>query len=143
MANLAAVAVGAAPTAPITALFGAESSAVLGPTNGAFRLSFRAFFTMASETPSRLNLACDPRNKEAPMAQKHSKYEVNIEGTIHDWDRETITVPQIRELGGLPTNVPVVEIDLKDNTEQQLAEDAVIELKPGQGFAKKVSFKRG
>lgn len=75
------------------------------------------------------------------MAPK--KFEVDIEGTIYDWDQETITVPQLRQLGGLPADTPVVEIDLKENTEHELAEDAVVELKPGQGFAKKVRFKRG
>ncbi len=75
------------------------------------------------------------------MAPK--KFEIDIEGTIHDWDQETITVPQLRQLGGLPADTPVVEIDLKENTERELAEGEVVELKPGQGFAKKVRFKRG
>jgi hypothetical protein len=75
------------------------------------------------------------------MAPK--KFEIDIEERIYDWDQETITVPQLRQLGGLPTDTPVVEIDLKENTEHELAEDAVVELKPGQGFAKKVRFKRG
>ncbi len=75
------------------------------------------------------------------MAPK--KFEIDIEEAIYEWDQETITVPQIRELGGLPTDTPVIEIDLEENTETELAEDAVIELKPGKGFAKKVRFKRG
>lgn len=75
------------------------------------------------------------------MAPK--RFEVDIEDTIYEWNRETITVPQLRQLGGLPTDTPVVEIDLKENTEHELAEGAVVELKPGQGFAKKVKFKRG
>ena len=77
------------------------------------------------------------------MAPKKPKYEIDIEGTTHDWDKDTITVPQIRELGDLPTDVPVIEVDFKDNSENELAEDAVIALKPGQGFAKKIGFKRG
>lgn len=75
------------------------------------------------------------------MAPK--KFEIDIEEAIYEWDQETITVPQIRELGGLPTDTPVIEIDLEENTETELTEDAVIELKPGKGFAKKVRFKRG
>lgn len=75
------------------------------------------------------------------MAPK--KFKIDIEGTIYDWDQETITVPQLRELGELPVNLPVVEIDLKENTERELPEDEVVKLKPGQGFAKKVRFKRG
>lgn len=76
-------------------------------------------------------------------AQTKTKFHIDIEGTIHDWDQETITVPQLRELGSLPTDTPVVQIDLKDNTERELPEDEVVHLKPGQGFAKKVRFKRG
>lgn len=71
------------------------------------------------------------------------KFEVNVEGTLHPWDSETITVPEIRALGNLPADVPVIEVDLQDNTERTLAEGDVVELKPGKGFGKKVSFKRG
>ncbi len=71
------------------------------------------------------------------------KFQVNIEGVVYDWNRETITVPEIRELGHLPSNTPVIEVDLRDNTEITLAETAVVELKPGKGFGKKVGFKRG
>lgn len=74
---------------------------------------------------------------------KHTKFEINIEGTPHDWDEHMITVPQLRELGRLPADQPVVRVDLKTNAEETLPEDAVIELKPGQGFGRKVSFKRG
>jgi hypothetical protein len=78
------------------------------------------------------------------MAPKtKAKYHLDIEGTIYDWDAETITVAQIRELANLPANVPVIEVDFKDNSEHELAENAVIELKPGQGFSKKIGFKRG
>lgn len=71
------------------------------------------------------------------------KFEINIEGELYEWDRDTITVPEIRDLANLPTNIPVIEVDLKDQTEKTLAEDAVVELKPGKGFGKKVGFKRG
>jgi hypothetical protein len=70
-------------------------------------------------------------------------YDVNIEGEIHPWKHETITVPQLRELGGYPADQEMIEVDLKDNTETVLAADAVVHLKPGKGFAKKVEFKRG
>jgi hypothetical protein len=71
------------------------------------------------------------------------KFQVNIEGQVYDWDKDTITVPEIRELGGLPEDLPVIEVDFKTNTERTLAEDEVVELKPGKGFGKKVGFKRG
>jgi hypothetical protein len=77
------------------------------------------------------------------MAPKKTKYQIDIEGTTYDWEEDTITVAQIRELGGLPADVPVIEVDFKDNSEDELAEDAVVTLKPGQGFAKKIGFKRG
>lgn len=70
-------------------------------------------------------------------------FRIDIEGQIHDWHRSTITVPEIRQLGDLPSDQPVIEIDLKTNTERTLAEDEVVQLRPGLGFAKKVRFKRG
>lgn len=77
-----------------------------------------------------------------PETAAGPKYFVDIEGEVHEWDRETITVPEIRTLGSLPTDQPVIEVNLKDNTERTLAEDEVVTLKPGHGFAKKVRWKR-
>lgn len=74
---------------------------------------------------------------------KGPKYVVNLEGSEIDWAKETISVPEIRELAGWDASQPILEIDLQDNTEKTLAEDAVVMLKPGQGFAKKVKFQRG
>jgi len=71
------------------------------------------------------------------------KYEVNIEGTIHPWGEDEITPAQIRGLGSLPADQPVVEVNLETGEEKTLPEDAVIELKPGMAFARKVEFKRG
>lgn len=71
------------------------------------------------------------------------KYEVNIEGQIYEWDRETITVPELRQLAGYGPEQQMIEVDLKDNTERVLDESEIVELKPGKGFAKKVVFKRG
>ena len=78
---------------------------------------------------------------EAEVAGK--KYFVNIEGTEHPWDRDTISVLEIRELGGWDESQPVLEVNLQDNTERTLAEDEVVKLKPGHGFSKKVRFQRG
>lgn len=75
--------------------------------------------------------------------QAGQKFFVNLEGTEYPWDRETITVPEIRELGGWDANLPVLEVNLQDNTERTLPEDEVVTLKPGHGFAKKVKFQRG
>lgn len=79
----------------------------------------------------------------AVQAAKGPKYLLNLEGDEKPWDTDTITVPQIRELGGWDATQPLVEVDLKDNSERTLAEDEVITLKPGQGFGKKVKFQRG
>lgn len=71
------------------------------------------------------------------------KYQINIEGALHPWDEDTITVAQLRDLGNLPSDTPVIEVDLKTNSERTLDEDEVIDVRPGMGFGRKVSFKRG
>jgi hypothetical protein len=71
------------------------------------------------------------------------KYAVNIEDVDHEWDRDTITVPEIRALGGIPDGIEVIEVDLKTNDERTLAESDLVEIKPGQGFGRKIKFKRG
>ncbi len=81
--------------------------------------------------------AKDESNEQGP------KYYINIEGTVYEWEEESISVSQLRQLGGLPFDVPVIEIDLKTNTERELQEDEIIQIKPGMGYSKKVSFKRG
>lgn len=50
---------------------------------------------------------------------------------------------QLRNLAGWEPYQQVVEVDLQSMTETTLADDAVITLKPGQGFAKKIRFQRG
>jgi hypothetical protein len=74
---------------------------------------------------------------------KHPKYFLNIEGRDVEWDADTITVPEIRELAGWDPGQEVVEVDLENNTERTLPEDTIVKLKPGHGFAKKVKFQRG
>jgi hypothetical protein len=71
------------------------------------------------------------------------KYDINIEGTIYPWDKPTITVPELRKLAGIPADQQMMEVDLKTNEERTLSEDAVIELQPGMGYAKKVRYQRG
>ncbi len=70
------------------------------------------------------------------------KFFVNIEGTEYEWDKETISVPEIRQRGNLPTDLPVIQV-FPDNTERTLEEDEVVALKPGHRFGKRVKFKRG
>jgi hypothetical protein len=71
------------------------------------------------------------------------KYDINIEGTIYPWAKATIAVPELRELAGIPSDQQMMEVDLKTNEERTLPEDAIIELQPGMGYAKKVRYQRG
>lgn len=75
--------------------------------------------------------------------QPGPKYFVNVEGAEHPWHEPTITLPQLRQLAEWEPQQQVVEVDLQSMTETTLAEDAVITLKPGHGFAKKIRFQRG
>jgi hypothetical protein len=70
-------------------------------------------------------------------------FEINVEGQLYAWHERTITPAQIRELGGLSADQPVIEINFHDNTERTLAEGEAVEVKPGHGFGKKIGFKRG
>lgn len=70
------------------------------------------------------------------------KYFVNIEGTEYPWDKETISTSEIRTLGNLPQNLPIVE-EFSDGTEKTLTEGEVVYLKPGHRFGRAPRFKRG
>jgi Multiubiquitin len=70
-------------------------------------------------------------------------FEINIEGQVYEWNGRTITPADIRELGGLPADQAVIEINFQDNTERTLGESEVVTVKPGHGFGKKIGFKRG
>ena len=70
------------------------------------------------------------------------KYWVDIEGTVHAWDQDTITTEQIAELGRWDPAVGVIEID-RENNERILQPGEVVRLKPGMGFSKKIHWKRG
>lgn len=73
----------------------------------------------------------------------HPIYEINIEGELYEWHEPTITPAQIRQLGSLPSDQSVIEINFQDNTEHTLPEGEPVEVKPGHGFGKKIGFKRG
>jgi len=91
----------------------------------------------------QLDAAKAPDPDVAASTSTGPKYVVNVEGIEHAWGADTITVAQIRELGGFAATDPVIEVDLKDNTERTLREDEIVHLKPGMGFGKKVKFQRG
>jgi hypothetical protein len=70
------------------------------------------------------------------------KFFLDIEGTIHPWDKDTITTEEVIALGGWDPAQGAIVTD-KDNNEHTLQPGEVIELQPGMGFAKKVRFRRG
>jgi hypothetical protein len=74
--------------------------------------------------------------------QNDKKYYITIEGKEYPWMKSTVTTADIRSLGKLPTDVPVVE-EFPDGTERTLAENEVIELKPGHRYGRAPKFKRG
>lgn len=74
---------------------------------------------------------------------KGPKYSISIEGRDYPWDKNTITVADICNLAGWSTNQSIVEVNLKDNSEVTLADNAIIEIKPGRGFSKKIEFASG
>lgn len=80
---------------------------------------------------------------EETAAVSQPTYTINVEGVDHDWPSPTITTADIRVLGGFAATDPVIEVDLKDNSERTLTGDEVVEIKPGIGFGKKIKFKRG
>jgi len=81
-------------------------------------------------------------NTNTPAAAEGPKYFVDIEGHEFPWPNSNITAADIAKLGGWALADGVIEID-GDNNEHPLAPDAIVELKPGHGFSKKVKWKRG
>ncbi len=70
------------------------------------------------------------------------KFYINIEGTEHPWDKETITVEEIRNLGGLPTDQPVIQ-EMPDGAEITLTGSEVINLEPGHRYGRAPKYRRG
>ncbi len=68
------------------------------------------------------------------------KYFINISGKEYEWDKNTITTADIRNLAGWNENQIVIEINLKNGSRENLKDDIDIELKPGHGFSKKIEF---
>ncbi len=70
------------------------------------------------------------------------KYFVDVAGVLKPWNKDTITTEEIIGLGGWDPSQGAILID-KDNNERTLKPGEVVELEPGQGFSKKIRFKRG
>lgn len=81
-------------------------------------------------------------NTEHAAEMAKTKFLLDIEGVLTPWDQPTITTEEVAALGGWEVSQGVILID-KDNNERTLAPQEVVEIKPGQGFSKKVHFKRG
>lgn len=86
--------------------------------------------------------ATDHAHANDSRERRGHKFFVNIEGTEHPWDKDTITTEEIIALGGWDPSLGAIEID-KDNNERTLQPAEVIDLKPGHGFSKKIRWKRG
>ena len=71
------------------------------------------------------------------------KYEINFEGTIYDWHKDSITEEELRTLVGANADQPMLQVNLEDNTEIPFPPGGTLEVKPGHGFSRKFGFKRG
>jgi hypothetical protein len=78
----------------------------------------------------------------AESGQRGQKFFVNIEGREYEWDKPTITVPEIRRLGNLPPDQAVVCED-EEGRERTLAENETITIKPGHRHGRAPKYKRG
>lgn len=78
-----------------------------------------------------------------PAEHPHPKYQIDVEGTLYPWDKDTITTEEVIALGGWEASQGALLVNLHDGTERTLTPGEVVELKPGMGFSKKVRFKRG
>ena len=79
------------------------------------------------------------------MSTEGAGYEVSVEGEIHQWGSNTISVAEIRELGDIPDDAAVAAVDLVDGEEHVLDEDAVHDvppLEPGKPMVKRTDFRR-
>jgi hypothetical protein len=78
------------------------------------------------------------------MAQT-ADYEVLIEGKAYPWNKDTISVSDIRELAHMPTGAQVVEENLRDGTERVLSDGDILhpaKLEGGKGPTKRVNFRQ-
>lgn len=74
--------------------------------------------------------------------QEGKKFFINIEGTEYPWHKETITTQEIRSLGNLPSDMPVIQ-ESPDGTERTLEEGETITLKPGHRHGRASKYRRG
>ena len=71
-----------------------------------------------------------------------TKLFINIEGKEYPWTSDTVTTQEIRTLGTLPADTPIIQ-EAPDGTERTLAENESITLQPGQRHGRAPRYKRG
>ena len=76
------------------------------------------------------------------VGQKGKFFTIFVEGKEFQVDEGTITGGEIMDLAGIPREVGLILI-LEDDTQVQVVEDEVVELKPGRRFKKAPRFIRG
>lgn len=72
------------------------------------------------------------------------RYEVWIDDRIHQWDKDTISVAEMREAAGLPDDCPMMAVDLVSQQQVPLPEDAVHSVPPrdaGKPLVKRTHFR--
>ena len=69
-------------------------------------------------------------------------WKVDIDGTIYDWHKDTITTEELIDLGHLNATEGVIVIDAENN-ERTLAPGETVHLVEGICFGRKVRFRRG
>ena len=75
--------------------------------------------------------------------QLEAKYEIDIEGALKPWSKDTITTEEIATLGGWDASLGVLRVNFEDGTEESLQPGQVVKITPGIAFGKRVLFKRG
>lgn len=70
------------------------------------------------------------------------KFFVNIEGVEYPWDKETITVAEIRSLGNIPSDQMVLQ-EAPDGSERTLGDNETVTLQPGHRHGRAARYRRG
>lgn len=83
-----------------------------------------------------------PDTKDNGPENAGQKFFINIEGKEYEWDKSTISVPEIRKLGQIPADQSIVVED-PEGGERTLSENDVITLKPGHRVGRAPKYKRG
>ena len=71
------------------------------------------------------------------------KHLIDFEGAELQWDNETITVLELRDLAGVEHDVILIEIDRENNERHLHRHDETLHLKHGHRYGKHHPYKRG